>query len=96
MAVELPDSFLVALADAIADRLAVPSTSAGGPQTHWMTTREAIAYSRIPAGTFRQLAAEGAIPSHGGRSKVFHRDEVDAAIRRYARHRSVTALRKAS
>ena len=38
---------------------------------------EAIAYTRIPAGTFRKLVAAGRIPAHGGRRKLFHRDELD-------------------
>jgi len=46
----------------------------------WMTSEEAIEYSRLPAGTFRKKAAAGEIPCHGGRTKVFHRAEVDAAL----------------
>lgn len=46
----------------------------------WLTTTEAIEYSRLPDGTFRKLAACGKIPSHGGRAKVFFRPEIDQAL----------------
>ena len=46
----------------------------------WMQMEEAIEYSRIPAGTFRKWVAAGRIPAHGGRRKVFHREEIDAAL----------------
>lgn len=49
-------------------------------QSPWMDMTEAIAYSRVPAGTFRKWVAAGRIPSHGGRRKLFHRDELDAAL----------------
>ncbi len=45
-----------------------------------MSMAEAIAYTRIPAGTFRKWVAAGRIPAHGGRRKLFHRDELDAAL----------------
>jgi len=45
-----------------------------------MAMEEAIAYTRIPAGTFRKWVAAGRVPSHGGRRKLFHRDELDAAL----------------
>jgi excisionase family DNA binding protein len=41
---------------------------------------EAIAYTRIPAGTFRKWVAAGRIPAHGGRRKLFHRTDLDAAL----------------
>ena len=46
----------------------------------WLTTLEAIEYSRLPEGTFRKLAASGTIPCHGGRAKVFYRPEIDQAL----------------
>jgi excisionase family DNA binding protein len=46
----------------------------------WMLMEEAIAYTRVPAGTFRKWVAEGRIPAHGGKRKLFHRDELDAAL----------------
>jgi hypothetical protein len=45
-----------------------------------MSTEEAIAYSALPPGTFRKKAAAGEIPSHGGKTKIFHRAEVDRAL----------------
>jgi hypothetical protein len=53
---------------------------AGGLTSPWLTTAQAIAYSGLPEGTFRKLAACGKIPSHGGRSKIFYRPEVDQAL----------------
>jgi hypothetical protein len=46
----------------------------------WMAMQDAIAYSRIPAGTFRQLGGRRRIRAHGGRRKLFHRDEPTAAL----------------
>jgi excisionase family DNA binding protein len=45
-----------------------------------MAMEEAIAYTRIPAGTFRKWVAAGRIPAHGGRRKLFHRAELDTAL----------------
>lgn len=53
---------------------------AGGPISPWLTTTQAIAYTGLPEGTFRKLAACGKIPSHGGRSKIFYRPEIDQAL----------------
>jgi hypothetical protein len=50
------------------------------PQSPWMSTAEAIEYSALPPGTFRKKAAAGEIPSHGGKTKIFHRAEVDRAL----------------
>lgn len=47
----------------------------------WLTKDEALAHSKIPKGTFEKLAAEGRIPSHGGKTKVFNRQELDKAIK---------------
>jgi excisionase family DNA binding protein len=58
----------------IAERIASP------PASPWMSMEEAIAYSRVPAGTFRKWVAAGRIPSHGGRRRLFHRVELDAAL----------------
>lgn len=66
------------VATRVAARLAVQIASqASSP---WMAMDEAIAYTRIPAGTFRKLVAAGCIPAHGGRRKLFHRDEIDKAL----------------
>jgi excisionase family DNA binding protein len=78
---------LEALAEALAEHLAARLRFASGASP-WMTTAEAIEYTRIPKGTFEKLSADGVIPSHGGRRKLFHRDEVDQALLGYARRRS--------
>jgi excisionase family DNA binding protein len=58
----------------LADRIATDQA------TPWMDMAEAIAYTRIPAGTFRKWVAAGRLPAHGGRRKLFHRAELDAAL----------------
>jgi hypothetical protein len=79
--VELPDAFLDALADRLAprlaDRLGLPGPSESSP---WMTFEEAVEYTKIPAGTFRKMSAEGTFTAHGGKRKVYHRHELDAAL----------------
>ena len=70
------------VASRVADHLAqagqmVSSRHGPGP---WLTTAEAIKYTGLPDGTFRKLAACGKIPSHGGRSKIFFRPEIDQAL----------------
>lgn len=67
------------LAQRLAERLA-PIVQTDGDRSPWLTTREAIAYSKLPEGTFRKLASSGTIPSHGGRTKLFYRPEVDQAL----------------
>ncbi len=81
------DDALAILADEIAERLAdrvapriAEIVSQGTPASPWLSTREAIAYSGLPAGTFRKLASCGRIPSHGGRAKLFYRPELDQAL----------------
>jgi excisionase family DNA binding protein len=71
------------LADEVATRVAARLADRIAPQASspWMAMEEAIAYTRIPAGTFRKLVAAGRIPAHGGRRKLFHRDELDAVLR---------------
>ena len=70
----LVDEVATRVAAEIAERIASP------PASPWMSMEEAIAYSRVPAGTFRKWVAAGRIPAHGGRRKLFHRDELDAAL----------------
>lgn len=70
----LADEVATRVAEQLADRIA-PKTS-----TPWMAMEEAIAYSRVPPGTFRKWVAAGRIPAHGGRRKLFHRDELDLAL----------------
>jgi excisionase family DNA binding protein len=70
----LVDEVATRVAAQLADRIASQAPSP------WMAMEEAIAYTRIPAGTFRKWVAAGRIPAHGGRRKLFHRDELDAAL----------------
>jgi len=70
----LTDELATRVAAEVADRIASQAPSP------WMAMDEAIAYTRIPAGTFRKWVAAGRIPAHGGRRKLFHRDELDAAL----------------
>jgi excisionase family DNA binding protein len=73
---------LSALVEAIADRVVVALAVqlAEAPATPWMLMEEAIEYTRIPEGTFRKWVAEGRLPSHGGKRRLFHRAELDAAL----------------
>lgn len=85
-----------ALAEAVADRVeAIVRDREQDRSTPWMNTKEAIDYTRLPAGTFRQLVAQGRIPHHGGRSHVFHMAELDAALG-YVRPTSGASLRRVS
>lgn len=68
------------LADRLAPRLSQLAAPEPPPSTPWLTTAEAIEYTRLPEGTFRKLAASGKIPSHGGRSKLFYRPELDETL----------------
>jgi excisionase family DNA binding protein len=76
------DCDLAPLVDEIARRVAdvVLERLADGPDTPWMLMDEAIAYTRIPDGTFKKWVAEGRIPSHGGKRRLFHRRELDLAL----------------
>lgn len=78
MQLDLNDEELGMLAARLHEKLSPLLTRASG--SPWMQFKEAVAYSRIPAGTFRRLSAMGLIPSHGGRTKLYHRDEIDEAI----------------
>jgi hypothetical protein len=75
---DFDDDALQVLAIELHDRLAPLIRAAN--DSPWMLFEEAVAYSRIPAGTFRRLSAAGLIPSHGGRTRLYHRDEIDEAI----------------
>jgi excisionase family DNA binding protein len=70
----LVDEVATRVAAELADRIASEARSP------WMAMEDAIAYTRIPAGTFRKWVAAGRIPAHGGRRKLFHRDELDTAL----------------
>lgn len=85
---DMTDGVLRLLADELAERLAehlaprVAELVSDRPAhtSPWLTTSQAIDYSRLPEGTFRKLAACGKIPSHGGRAKLFYRPELDQAL----------------
>ena len=77
----LSSGLIDALADAVAERLlARLGHATSRVESPWRTTAEAIEYTRLPEGTFRKLAAAGRFPSHGGRRKLFHVDELDRAL----------------
>lgn len=89
--IEIPDAFLEVLASKVAALLAAPlaahlaaSSSEGSP---WMTFEEAVQYTRVPAGTFRKLSADGTFAAHGGKRKVYHRDQLDSALLGYPQRR---------
>jgi hypothetical protein len=63
------------LAEQTADQLT--ALHEGSP---WMTFEEAVEYTRVPAGTFRKLSADGTFTAHGGKRKIYHRQELDAAL----------------
>ncbi len=81
--IEIPGAFLDALAHGLASRLAeqmanqLAALHEGSP---WMTFEEAVEYARVPAGTFRKLSADGTFTAHGGKRKIYHRQELDAAL----------------
>jgi excisionase family DNA binding protein len=70
------------LVDEVATRVAAELSKriASEASSPWMAMEDAIAYTRVPARTFRKWVAAGRIPAHGGRRKLFHRAELDAAL----------------
>ena len=77
------DLLVSELATRLAPRVAEIVSHDMPSSSPWLTTIEAVDYSRLPEGTFRKLAASGKIPSHGGRAKVFYRPEIDQALLDY-------------
>ena len=75
----LVDEIAARVADQLATEVGRLLTESRGVGP-WLTTAEAIKYTALPEGTFRKLAACGKIPSHGGRSKIFYRPELDQAL----------------
>ena len=72
------------LAKRVAEHLApkIAQLVSHGPvaSSPWLTTREAIAYTKLPEGTFRKLASSGRIPSHGGRAKLFYSQDESSGV----------------
>ncbi len=81
--ITIPNALLDALAHRLAARLAeqiahhLPATYGGSP---WMAFEEAVEYTRVPPGTFRKLSADGTFIAHGGKRKIYNRQELDAAL----------------
>lgn len=73
----LTDELAERLAERLAPRLTELMSAAQTASSPWLTTSQAVTYSGLPEGTFRKLAACGRIPSHGGRTKLFYRPELD-------------------
>ena len=89
LSLPIPHSIIEQVAESIAERAFDLFAERMASSTPWMTTDEAIAYTRIPAGTFDKLAARGRIPSHavdGGRRKLYHREELDRYLGYARRH----------
>lgn len=80
LSLPVPEDLVEAFADAVAERVVARLAAREPTSSPWLTTQEAIAYSRLPEGTFRKRMADGQIPSHGGRARVFHVAELDRAL----------------
>lgn len=83
VSLSVSDALVEMVAHLVAQRVAGLLAEHAGEMTPWMTTDEAIEYTRIPAGTFEKLSARGRIPFHAadsGRRKLYHRDELDAFL----------------
>jgi hypothetical protein len=87
---DFDDEMLDALAERIAARLP-QNSQATSP---WMGFSDLMAYTGIAESTLRKMSAKGEIPSHGGRAKLYHRDEVDEALLGYSRRRKAPELRR--
>lgn len=100
MPIEIPDALLDVLADRLAqrlvDRLVALTAAESSP---WLTFEEAVEYTKVPSGTFRKLSADGTFTAHGGKRKVYHRQELDKALSGSSvgsRRSSPVILRRAS
>lgn len=81
MLIEVPDSLLKEFAAHIAANVELP---AGNALPQWMRLDEAVEYTKIPKGTFEKMAADGFFKAHGGKTKVYDRDQLTEALRGYA------------
>lgn len=89
------ESLFEELADAVAERVLERLGERGEEGSPWMKMAEAIEYTQIAEGTFRKMVACGEVPSHGRRTKRFHRLELDRALLGYASEKTSTAMRSA-
>ncbi len=80
----LADELAGRVAERLAPRVAELVSDRAAHTSPWLTTSQAVEYSRLPEGTFRKLAACGKIPSHGGRAKLFYRPELDQSLLDFA------------
>jgi hypothetical protein len=80
--------------DALAERIAARMPAVTPAASPWMNFGALCEYTSIPEGTLRKMTAAGEVPSHGGRAKLYHRDEVDEALLGYSRRQSPTTLRR--
>lgn len=72
LALQLDDSAVERLADAIARRMPAGNVSP------WMSAEQAAEYIGAPVSRIRQLTMGGQIPVHrDGRRVLYHRDELD-------------------
>lgn len=72
--VELPEAFIDAVAEQVAELLANRDRS-----SPWLTRPEAAAHLRLPVS---RLEKDKVIPSHKDRGRVlYHRDELDDYMR---------------
>jgi excisionase family DNA binding protein len=79
MALPVPPALIEVLADAVAKRLA-DHLDARSP---WMNVEGAADYIGCPPSRIYKLSSAGKIPVHrDGDRLLFHRDELDAYIRR--------------
>lgn len=86
---ELSDDALSELAEQLSGLLRpLPAPSP------WMNFDALCEYTSIPVGTLRKMSAKGEIPSHGGKAKLYHRDEVDEALLGYSRRKRAPELRR--
>jgi hypothetical protein len=76
----LADDLARRIAEHLAPRVVELMSERSPDSSPWLTTRQAIAYTGLPEGTFRKLVTCGKIPSHGGRSKIYFRPEIDQAL----------------